>query len=473
MKDSQASTTRKPNVVFIIADDHRAEAIGAFGNDVVSTPVLDALAAEGTSFGNTHIFGGLTGAVCAPSRACVNSGMSVFNAMIGRDVMSWDHSVIIRPDVQLMPQAMRAAGYHTHAIGKWHNDNGSFARSFDGGDKLFFHGMSEHTEVPVQDFDPKGEYPLERQYVEHTFSTELFTNAAVRFIEDYKEEEPFYLYVAYTAPHDPRTSPEPYASMYDPKDIPLPHNYKDKHPFDTGDMTVRDEHLAALPRNEDEIRQHIADYYGIITHLDTEIGRVIAALKAKGIYKDTIFVYTADHGIAIGQHGLMGKQNMYEHSVRIPLIVKGPKVRAGERELAPVSNIDIFPTVAELCGVQIQPEVEGMSMVPSLIGDTSVGLRRVVCSVYRDVQRMVTDGKWKLIRYYYSPATDTGVNRLQLFDLENDPWETKDLSGVAAHDEVIERLAAELTVWMHDHNDILQDEPVLLPECKERKDGNF
>lgn len=461
--NNSSSPKHKPNVVFIIADDHREEAIGAFGNDVISTPVLDALASEGTSFGNTHIFGGLTGAVCAPSRACVNSGMSVFNAMIGRDVMSWDHSVIIRPDVQLMPQTMREAGYHTHAIGKWHNDKGSFARSFDGGDKLFFHGMSEHTEVPVQDFDPDGKYPMERQYVENTFSTELFTNAAVRFIEDYQEEEPFYLYMAYTAPHDPRTSPEPYASMYDPKDISLPYNYKKEHPFDTGDMTVRDEHLAALPRNEDEIRQHIADYYGIITHLDAEIGRVVAALKAKGIYDDTIIVYTADHGIAIGQHGLMGKQNMYEHSVRIPLIVKGPEVQAGKRELAPVSNIDIFPTLMELCGVQTPSEVEGISMVPSLIGDNNnANLRRVVCSVYRDVQRMVTDGRWKLIRYYYSPATDTGVTRLQLFDLENDPWETKDLSAEDLYREVLERLAGELTAWMRRYNDILQDEPVLL-----------
>ncbi|MCU6713138.1 sulfatase-like hydrolase/transferase [Paenibacillus sp. J5C_2022] len=451
---------RKPNVVFIIADDHRGESLGTSASAIVRTPVLDRLAAEGTAFSNTHIFGGLTGAVCAPSRACVNSGKSVFNAMTGKDVMSWEHAITIRSDVKLMPQAMREAGYRTHAVGKWHNDKPSFARSFEGGDKLFFHGMSDHTEVPVQDFDPTGQYPQEREYIERTFSTELFTNAAVDFIDQYAEEEPFYLYVAYTAPHDPRTAPDDYRSMYVDEDIPLPANFMEQHPFDTGDMNVRDEKLAALPREAGEIRRHIADYYALITHLDAEIGRVIDALKAKGIYEDTIIVYTADHGLSVGQHGLMGKQNVYEHSVRIPFILRGPSVPAGGCKAAPVSNIDIFPTLASLCEIPLPDEVEGVSMLPVLKGETD-RVRHVVCSAYRDVQRMVTDGRWKLIRYYYSPATETGVDRIQLFDLQNDPWETADLSGDPQHHEVLLQLAGELAEWMHEYGDILTETPVL------------
>ncbi|MEK3722647.1 sulfatase-like hydrolase/transferase [Paenibacillus sp. FSL H8-0034] len=453
-------SAKRTNVVFIIADDHRGEAIQAFGNETVQTPVLDSLVASGTSCRNMHIFGGLTGALCAPSRACVNTGIPIFRAMIGKDMTNREHSSVIRSDVRLMPQTMREAGYQTHAVGKWHNDKASFTRSFEGGDKLYFHGMSEHTQVPVYDYDPTGAYPKEQEYIETTFSTELFTDAAVNFIEDYREDRPFFLYVAYTAPHDPRTAPEPYASMYDKANIPLPSNFVREHPFDTGDMMCRDEKLAQWPREEVEIREHIADYYAMISHLDAQIGRVVEALKAKGIYDDTLIVYTADHGLAVGQHGLMGKQNVYEHSVRIPLIFRGPGVPEGKQELALASNIDIFPTVAGLCDVTLPEETEGISLCP-IFAEESDGIRGIVCSVYRDVQRMVTDGRWKLIRYYRSSVTNTGTERIQLFDLQNDPWETQDLSTDPSNAVHIERLASGLASWMQACSDILQDKPVI------------
>ncbi|MFD0619795.1 sulfatase-like hydrolase/transferase [Paenibacillus sp. GCM10027629] len=453
------SQVKQPNVVFIIADDHRAESIHAFGNKDVFTPTLDTLSKEGTSFCSTHIFGGLTGAVCAPSRACVNSGLSIFRSMIGNDVTNWDHAITLRSDVLLMPQALKNAGYVTHAIGKWHNDKPSFARSFTGGDKLFFGGMSDHTAVPVQDFDPTGVYPSEKEYIADGFSSELFTDAAVQFVDHYAEDKPFYLYIAYTSPHDPRTAPEPYASMYLPGEIPLPPNYCTAFPFDNGDMDVRDEHLAAKPRDEDEIRRHLADYYGMITHMDAQIARVVQALKAKGIEDNTIIVYTADHGIAIGQHGLMGKQNMFEHSIHIPLIMKGPGIPSDKQVQALTSNIDIFPTVAELCGIP-QPVTDGTSMVPLL--QDELRAKNVVGSVYADIQRTIQDGHWKLIRYYVSASSGRGTEYLQLFDLAQDPWETTDVSKHPANVEHLHRLAAALQAWMVEHDDILQEVPVLI-----------
>ncbi|MCQ6561439.1 sulfatase-like hydrolase/transferase [Paenibacillus mendelii] len=431
---SQTSAHKRPNVVFIISDDHRYEAIGSNGNPIVHTPVLDALAGEGASSCGTHIFGGLTGAVCAPSRACVNTGQSIFKSMIGSDVSVWEHSVVIRSDVRLMPQTLKEEGYRTHAIGKWHNDKASFARSFEGGDKLFFYGMSDHDRVPVQDFDPDGVYP--------------------------KEERPFCLYMAYTAPHDPRTAPEPYAAMYDPEAIPLPVNFLTAHPFDNGEMDVRDERLAHIPRDEAEIRRHIADYYAMITHLDAQIGRVVEALKDQGVYEDTIIVYTADHGLSVGQHGLMGKQNMYDHSVRIPFIMRGPGVPTGKRVRSLSSNIDIFPTVAELCSVPVPAEVDGVSLMP-LIRGAGAG-RGVVCTVYRDVQRMAKDERWKLIRHYRSPVTNTGTDCIQLFDLDEDPWETNDVSNVPENEPHIRRLARELEDWMAESGDFMQGTPVLM-----------
>ncbi|OAS15778.1 sulfatase-like hydrolase/transferase [Paenibacillus oryzisoli] len=457
---SLTDLAKRPHVVFLIADDHRGEAIGAFGNEAVQTPVLDSLVVSGTACRNTHIFGALTGAVCAPSRACVHTGIPLFRATIGKDMRNREHSSVIRSDVRLMAETMRDAGYHTHAVGKWHNDKASLSRSFEGGDKLHFHGMSDHNQVPVFDYDPTGVYPKENEYMEHTFSTALFSNAALNFIEDYQENKPFFLYVAYTAPHDPRIAPEPYASMYKKSDITLPPNFAPEHPFDTGDMVVRDEKLAGWPREEDEIRQHMADYYGMITHLDAQIGRVIDALKAKGIYDNTLIVYTADHGLAVGQHGLMGKQNLYEHSVRIPLIFRGPGVPAGKELQALASNIDIFPTVAGLCNVDLPEETEGISLHPHICGESD-GVRGIVASVYRDLQRMVTDGRWKLIRYFRSPITNTGSERIQLFDLLNDPWETNDLSGDPSQIANIERLASELTSWMQASGDILQDKNVI------------
>ncbi|MGG1513987.1 sulfatase-like hydrolase/transferase [Paenibacillus oryzisoli] len=453
-------SAKKPNVVFIIADDHRGEAIGAFGREAVQTPVLDALAAGGTACRSTHIVGGLTGALCAPSRACVQTGIPIFRATVGKDMVTRENLNVIRPDVRIMPQAMQEAGYRTHAVGKWHNDKMSFTRGFQGGDKLLFGGMSNHTEVPVYDYDPTGAYPKEQEYVETTFSTELFTNAAVSFIESYSEEEPFFLYVAYTAPHDPRTAPEPYASIYDRASLPLPPNFAPEHPFDNGELTIRDEKLAGWPRAADEIRGHIGDYYAMISHLDANIGRIVEVLKAKGIYDDTLIVYTADHGLAVGQHGLMGKQNLYEHSVRIPLIFHGPGVPKGKQEEALASNIDIFPTVAGLCGVDLPEETEGLSLCPVMTGESD-RIRGIVGSAYRDVQRMVTDGRWKLIRYYRSSVTNAGTERIQLFDLLNDPWETHDLSADPAHAGDIERLASELAAWMQATGDMLQDQPIL------------
>ncbi|KHF37260.1 Choline-sulfatase [Paenibacillus sp. P1XP2] len=170
-------------------------------------------------------------------------------------------------------------------------------------------------------------------------------------------------------------------------------------------------------------------------------------------------MYTADHGLSVGQHGLMGKQNVYDHSIRIPFILRGPGVPQGRRIPALASNIDMFPTLAELCGLRMPAGAGGVSLVPLLEGRER--LRPVVCTAYRDVQRMAKDGKWKLIRYYRSPVTDTGTDRIQLFDLEADPWETNDVSGDPANAPHIRRLAEELQRWMEEYGDFMQERPVL------------
>ena len=230
--------------------------------------------------------GSLVGAVCVPSRAAVLTSANLFRSGGNQ----------INPDLAVWPQVMREAGYHTFFSGKWHNDRQTFTNSFDEGAKIFFGGMSDQYKVPVFDFDPTGKYPNDDRYIGEKFSTELFTDAAVQFIENYNETDPFFLYLSFTSPHDPRTAPGEYATMYPPEEIPVPENFVPEHPFDNGEMRIRDEVLAPFPRTPEIVQQHIADYYGMITHMDAEMGRVLSTLKPTGQLNNTIVIYTADHG---------------------------------------------------------------------------------------------------------------------------------------------------------------------------------
>jgi arylsulfatase A-like enzyme len=445
----------RPNILFIMADDHRHDAIAARGDSVVQTPHLDQLIASGTHFCRNYMLGGLSGAVCVPARAALHTGSNPFAASVGRGVDVYRDLVRLNPEKVLLAETFRQVGYHTFGTGKWHNCRTSFARSFASGSNIFFGGMSDHDQVPLHDFDPTGQYPDEKKYMGDGFSTDLFSGAAIDFLNTHKEDDPFFLYLAFTAPHDPRTPPTEYA--YDPESIALPPNFMDEHPFDNGDMRLRDEVLAEFPRTEREIRQHIADYYGMISHMDAHIGRVLAALEASGKADNTIVVYTADHGLAVGQHGLLGKQNMYEHSVSVPLIVWGPGVPAGEKIEQLSLTYDIYPTLCELAEISVPESVESSSLLPLIRGNKST-LHETVYSHYKDIQRMVSDGRWKLIRYFKSAKDGVGSERIQLFYLVNDPWELADVS--ADHPREVERLQGELAQWMREIGDPLYKEAI-------------
>ncbi|BFT74799.1 sulfatase-like hydrolase/transferase [Paenibacillus sp. P36] len=446
---------KKPNIVFFIADDHRFDGIGAYGNQVVQTPVLDSLAAEGVRFTSIYTMGGQTAALCVPSRACLLTGTNVFQATVTEKEVKLGETEnqqlwAIRPSLPTWPEVYRREGYRTFGIGKWHNGRESFARSFSDGANIFFGGMGDHIGLPIHHYDPDGSYPADQAAPSEKFSTELFAEAAIDFIQQYEEEEPFVLYVAFTAPHDPRTPPQAYLDLYAKDHIPLPDNFMPEHPFDNGEMHVRDEKLASSPRKPEEIRQHLAEYYSMITHMDEQIGRIVQALEQTNRREHTIIVYTADHGIALGQHGLLGKQNLYDHSIHIPLIMQGPGLPKGALAGGLSCQMDIFPTLCELTGTSLPQTVEGKSMVRMITGEDTES-RKTVFAVYKNVQRMVSDGRWKLIRYFRSG--EVGTNRTQLFDLYNDPWETRDLAEDAANQEQLQRLENELFVWQQSVQD--------------------
>ena len=428
--------SNKPNLLFIIADDHRFDAINALGNPEVHTPNLDKLVASGTTLTHTYIMGSTVPAVCLPSRGMMLTGRTLYR--------------FGEPDLghySLWPQMLRHNGYHTHGIGKWHNKPNSYTRCFESGAKIFFGGMSDHDAVPTHDFDPSGAYPPENCYRGEKFSTDLFADAAVDFLDTYEAENPFCLYLAFTAPHDPRTPPPEYAALYKPDDLTLPANFLSIHPFDNGEMDVRDEELAPKPRTSNNIRQHLADYYGMISHLDAHVGRILTTLEEKGQLENTLIVYTADHGLAVGQHGLLGKQNLYDHSMRIPLIISGPGIPQNQRHSALCYLFDMYPTLCQLTGTPLPPTVEGQSLVPLIQGQTSVH-RESIFSAYRQEQRMVRQGDYKLIDYKVGDES-----RSQLFNLQDDPLEMNDLADEPEKAETLQRLQATLKRWQTQVND--------------------
>ncbi len=441
----------QPNVLFMIADDHRWDAIAGMGDPTVKTPTMDSLMARGTTFRQTHIMGSLVGAVCVPSRAAVLTSANLFRSGGNQ----------INPDLAVWPQTMRESGYHTFFSGKWHNDRNTFYNSFDDGAKIFFGGMGNQYKVPVFDFDATGKYPNENKYIGDKFSTELFTESAVQFLQNYDQTDPFFVYLSFTSPHDPRTPPGEYATMYSPEDIPIPENFYPEHPFDNGEMRIRDEELAPFPRTPEIVQQHIADYYGMISSQDAEMGRMIQTLEDIGQLENTIVIYTADHGLAVGQHGLFGKQNLYNHSIRVPSIFAGPGIPEGQMVDALTYLYDLFPTVCDLTDVECPNTVEGSSLVPLMEGCVDT-IRDSVFAAYKDIHRTVSDGRWKLIRNYVSKDNGKGTDIIQLFDLENDPWEINNLADQSEHAERIKTLAAEMKRWQNETDDFMKDVPVLL-----------
>ncbi len=430
----------RPNVLILFADDQRPDSVGAFGNEVIQTPHIDSLVQGGVRFERAYCMGSMGGAVCVPSRAMLNSGRSLFrinNKLEG---------------ILTAGETFGAQGYTTFGTGKWHNGEESFLRSFQQGRAVFLGGMNDHTQVPLVDV-ADGETMNQR--VGEGFSSTLFADAAVEFLKSQNGIKPFYAYVAFTAPHDPRQFPDEFAAMYPPEEMPLPANYMPQHPFFNGWMTGRDESLAPWPRTKALIRHQLAEYYRLISHMDQQIGRILAALEESGQAENTIIVYAADHGLALGSHGLLGKQSVYEHSMGTPLVFKGPGIPAGQSSRAFAYLFDVFPTLCDLSGVVPPEGVEGQSLAPIWWNQRHTVRSRVFLA-YEQSMRSIRNDRWKLIRYPH-------INRTQLFDLETDPDELHDLATDHRQAQRVADLFIQLEQAQHDFGDKLpltSDEPV-------------
>lgn len=420
----------RPNVLFLFADDQRADTIAALGNPVIKTPNLDRLVHQGVSFTRAYMQGGFNGATCVPSRAMLLSGQNLFH--IDEKLMR----------AETWPEAFGRAGYTTFVSGKWHNGEASLTRSFKIARSMFLGGMTNPMEATLRDV---ADGRVGQGHVSSKHACAAFADETIRFLKEHGEG-PFFAYVPFDAPHDPHVTPPDFPVSYEASKIPLPRNFLPQHPWDNGEMAVRDEQLLPWPRPPDQVRALLADYYRYVSYLDSQMGRVLDALAASPHAKNTIVVFSADSGVARGSHGLIGKQNLYElDAVRVPLIIGGPGIPADKRTGAMCYLFDVLPTLGKICGVAGPATSDGVDFSATLI-DPSKPARENMIFAYKNVQRAVCTSRWKLIRY-------PEVDRTQLFDLQNDPHEETNLADRSEFAAKVAELTSLLEREMRQNGD--------------------
>ncbi len=410
----------KPNVLFFFADDQRADTIAALGNSHIKTPNLDRLVQRGISFDRAYMQGGMNAATCVPSRAMLLSGQNLFQI---------DEKLLRH---ETWPAAFGKAGYTTFVSGKWHNGEASLLKSFQQAKSMFTGGMTDPLKAPLHSV-VNGK--LEPAKIAPKHACEIFADEAVAFLKTAPTTS-FFCYVPFDAPHDPHVVPADFPIKYDATTIPLPPNFLPQHPWDNGEIAIRDEQLLPWPRPEARVREMISEYYRYISYLDAQIGRVLDALEASPAAKNTIVVFAADSGVARGSHGLIGKQNLYEHSMRVPLLISGPGIPAGKRTEAMCYLFDVLPTLGKLCGITGPTTSDGKEFTATL-ADPAQPARSELVFAYKNVQRAIRNDRWKLIRY-------PKIDRTQLFDLKADPQEITNLAPLPEHAGKVAELTKQL-----------------------------
>ncbi len=459
----------KPNILFIFADDQTFNTLGMLEGCPVKTPNLDRLAEQGVRFSHTYNMGSFTPAVCVASRCMLNTGSFVWRAASfsskGNNINDPNapknmpfYTVPTRQSQGYWSQWMKQAGYETYMTGKWHVEVKA--------DDVFDHTIHVRGGMPGQTkagYDrPKNQEDYETgwkpwdkenggfwQGGKHW--SEVLGDDGIAFLEQAKESEnPFFMYLAFNAPHDPRQSPKKYVDMYPVDEVDVPENFLPEYPYNEyagAGRTLRDEKLAPFPRTDYSVKVNRQEYYAIITHMDEQIGRILEALEASGKAENTYIFFTADHGLAVGEHGFMGKQNMYDCSMRVPMLMSGPGLEAGKVVDAPVYLQDIMATTLDLAGVEKPKQVDFNSLLPLATGKTNKSVYNLIYGAYFGVQRMIRTDKYKMIIY---PT----ANKVRLYDMINDPLEMNDLAeGKHRPDELLKKLFKQFQVLQKQMDD--------------------
>lgn len=458
----------KPNFVFLFADDQTFESIRALGFVDVYTPNLDRLVNGGTSFTHAYNMGGWNGAICVASRAMIISGSYIWNAQ--KKSILWGKGDTTALN-QTWSRLLEKKGYDTYMTGKWHVQapaatifkEAGHIRPGMPGDRRGELGAAQkkwreesgdmkdwNDYMPLGYGRPTGPGDIEwspSDTLQGGFWeggkhwSEVVRDDALTFIEMAKNKDnPFFMYLAFNATHDPRQSPKRFLDMYPLENINVPKNFLPEYPWkdDIGNQpSLRDEALAPYPRTEYAVRVHRQEYYAQLSHMDEQIGKVLDALEASGKIDNTYIFFGADHGLSVGHHGLIGKQSMFDHSVRIPMMVVGPDIPKGKLLDQDVYLQDIMATTLELAKIEKPDYVQFNSFMDIINGERQKSHYNGVYGAYIDVQRMVRKNGFKLLVY-------PKIKKVLLFDLEKDPHEMNDLADNPIYSEKVKTLFTEL-----------------------------
>ncbi len=422
---SGAAISKRPNILFIIVDDQSPFDLKVYNPESkLQTPNIDRLAAEGMVFDSAHHMGAWVGGVCTPSRHMVMSGRTVWHIPDKPGRLNNPHTTnpkLVPPDLAdyTMPAVFNRAGYDTMRTCK----NGN---SYEAANKLF---TVRYDATKRGGTDESGSAWHGKQVLE-------FLNQR----EATKDADPFLIYFGFSHPHDTRDGKPDLLQKYgsvnhtdknslpaaNPKQPALPINYLPAHPFHHGHPGLRDEVAVEgvwEKRDERTIRNELGREFACSENIDIQIGRVLEKLMTMGELDNTYIIYTADHGMAIGRHGLQGKQNLYEHTWRVPFIAKGPGIKAGSRVKGNIYLLDVLSTLCDLASIKAPKTSDGISFKPVLDGQTQT-TREVLYGVYcggtKPGMRSVKQGDWKLIKYDTMNGT---VRETQLFNLAENPDE--------------------------------------------------
>ncbi|WP_111708291.1 sulfatase-like hydrolase/transferase [Lutibacter citreus] len=393
------------NIVFIESDDQSNQAVGAYGNPAMVTPNIDALAKEGVSFTAAYNMGCWSPAVCIPSRTMLFYGQHI-----------WKSQKITKDNAPVaFPEILRENGYSSFMTGKWH--------AWGKNPKDIFDKLGSIQPGQLKTYNTTGGHV-----------TDITGNEAVQYINEYKSEKPFFMYVAFNAPHVPRQTTQNYYDLYPAKDMVLPPSVVNGKPLN---KNVKYQYTND-PLSSKTMQSRVQQNNAMVTHMDVRVGDIIKALKQKGVYDNTIIVFMSDHGINFGENGVAGKVCLYEPSVTAPLIIKAPKIKPNTKIKERVYLQDVNPTLFDLLGIQGPKNIDFQSLTP-LINKKSKGRGSIYLAMFDDQRGVVSNNK-KLIVY---PKTGD----VEYYNLENDPWETTNLVNKKSSVSEVKKLISELKEW--------------------------
>ncbi|MEL6676824.1 MAG: sulfatase-like hydrolase/transferase [Bacteroidota bacterium] len=466
-----------PNILFILADDQSLEALHALSGTEVHTPHLDELVAQGVTFTHAYNMGGWNGAICTASRSMLNSGRSLWQVNQFRKYWQQGDSLD-----RTWSRIMEAHGYQTYFTGKWHVDapaekifqvarhirpgmppdawaRENTSRKIDsvrkaGGDpaSVMPVGYFRPTHAQDQSWSPtdtsKGGF-----WSGGTHWSEVVRQDATDYLSLSQEQaKPFFMYVAFNAPHDPRQAPQAYQDLYPLDSMRLPPNFSRGYSLrnEIGcDLGLRDEALAPFPRTPLAIKTHRKEYFALVSHMDDQIGIILDSLDQLGLRDNTYIIFTADHGLAMGQHGFLGKQNMYDHSIRVPFVIAGPGLKAGKKVEADIYLQDAMPTALELAGIPKPHYVEFHSLLGLAKGTEDQSSYSAIYGAYIHQQRMIRMKGQKLILY-------PNAKRIRWRKPGDDPYEMYDFLSTPTNQ--YQEIADLLTALQHQQQ--LWDDPL-------------